>query len=73
MTKTIAVSDDIHNQLKLVKTKEGFRSMDELIRHLLRDHQRHAIREELTPEEIETMKTARDIMRNSKKLLKLLE
>jgi len=67
------VSDDLHRQLKLVKAKEGFRSMDELIHHLMRDHQRHALQDELSPEEIETLRTARDIMKERRELLKLLE
>lgn len=73
MTKTVVVSDDLHRQLKLVKAREGFRSMDELVRHLMRDHQRHALQDELSPEEIETLRTAREIMKERKELLKLLE
>jgi len=73
MTKTVAVSDELHNQLRAVKENEGFRSMDELMCHLLRDHQRHAIQGGLTLEEKETMRTAREIMRDRKDLLKLLE
>ncbi|MFQ5910304.1 MAG: hypothetical protein ACE5IJ_06240 [Thermoplasmata archaeon] len=73
MTKTIAISDDLHKRLKLVKAKEGFRSMDELLCHLLRDHQRHALKEELTPEEIKTLRIARDVMKEREELLRLLE
>ena len=73
MTKTIAVSDDLHHQLKLIKAREGFRSMEELMRHLLRDHQRHAWKDELSYEEIKTLREARSIMKERGRLLKLLE
>ena len=73
MSKTIAISDDLHYQLKLIKAKEGFRSMEELTRHLLRDHQRHAIQDDLSYEEIKTLREARSIMKEREKLLKLLE
>lgn len=73
MTKTVAVPDDLHHQLKLIKAREGFRSMEELMRHLLRDHQRHAIQDELSYEEINMLREARSIMRERKKLLRLLE
>ncbi|MFQ6107771.1 MAG: hypothetical protein ACE5QF_09360 [Thermoplasmata archaeon] len=73
MTTTVAISDDLHHQLKLIKAKEGFRIVEELTHHLLRDHQRHAIQDELSYEEIRTLRKARSIMKEREKLLKLLE
>ncbi|MCK4456248.1 MAG: hypothetical protein KAW39_00750 [Thermoplasmata archaeon] len=73
MSTTIAISDELHHKLRLIKAKEGFKSMEELTRHLVRDHERHASPDEFTYEEVKALAEARETMRARERLLKQLE
>jgi len=43
MTTTVALSRESHRELTILKVEEGYRSMDELVHELVREHRRNKL------------------------------